>query len=260
MPDVIALQEVSPSTVEQFHRKLLDIGLTNSLHSFDLSANTNLPKNRSLGVMIASRFPIIESERANTPWAEKSLSATLQLDNQLVDLHSAYIPPGSSNGWMKIDTIEAVVERVLQPSGNLKILCGDFNCPQKELDDGTIITWGQKIGSNGSTRMSNIWQGQPVARWDDAERSLFTKLADSDIKDVYRQLNGFSADGYSWVLSRKDKKFKRRYDHVFASGKLNPNNCEYLHEPRMTGLSDHSPILVDFNISINGAIQGSANE
>lgn len=247
MPDVVALQEVTATTAKQLQENLSEIGLPHSLHSFQLDADTDLPKNRSLGVMIASRFPMVEMDRANVPWAEKSLSVALQLKSQTIDLHSAYIPPGSSNGWVKIETIEAVVKRVLEHSENPKILCGDFNCPQKELDDGTIITWGQELCADGPAKISNFWRGRPTIRWDDAERSLFTTLTDNGIRDVYRKLNGPKAKGYSWVLTRKGSEFRRRYDHVFATNLLKPVSCDYLHEPRLAGLSDHSPILVDFD-------------
>jgi hypothetical protein len=39
----------------------------------------------------------------------------------------------------------------------------------------------------------------------------------------------------------------RRFDRVFASTALNARGCRYLHEFRQKGLSDHSPIEVDFN-------------
>jgi exonuclease III len=247
IPDVVALQEVTPETANKLKTNLSDIGLIHSLHSFSSSTGNSLPKNRSLGVMIASRFSITESTRASTPWAEKTLSVALHLDSQDIDLHSAYIPPGSSNGWIKIDTIEGVVNRVLEPSKNLKILCGDFNCPQRELTNGTVITWGQKIKSDGSTKIPAHWNGQPGTRWVAVEESLFTTLAEQGIKDVYRKLNGFDSNGFSWVLTRKGKEFQRRYDHVFAAESLNPTYCDYVHEPRLAGYSDHSPILVDFN-------------
>lgn len=61
------------------------------------------PKNRSYGVLIASRFPIHPIEAITPPWPEKALSVLLEAPNRAVDIHTVYIPPGSSNGWIKVE-------------------------------------------------------------------------------------------------------------------------------------------------------------
>ena len=74
-------------------------------------------------------------------------------------------------------------------------------------------------------------------------------LSKFDLPDVYRTLNGWDAQGYSWVPIRREKKYKgRRFDHVFASSSLNAVACRYISEAREQGLSDHSPIEADFDI------------
>lgn len=246
-PDIVALQEVTPSTIDLLSEGLSAFGLENSVCSISAHVDNTMSENRSYGVLIASRFPVKETKQATTPWREKTLSTAVQVDDQWIDVHTAYIPPGSSNGWVKIETIEGIVVRVLQPSQNSKILCGDFNCPQLELEDGTIITWGQKVHKDGSVRIPKRWRGDDGSRWDNAERSLFTILADNGISDVYRLLNGYSGNGFSWAMKRKGNEFLRRYDHVFASRELKPILCDYLHEPRLNGLSDHAAILVEFD-------------
>jgi exodeoxyribonuclease III len=60
--------------------------------------------------------------------------------------------------------------------------------------------------------------------------------------DAFRRLHP-EAREYSWVGRTGDG---YRYDHAFCSTALAPHllACDYLHEPRATGLSDHSGLTV----------------
>jgi hypothetical protein len=71
-------------------------------------------------------------------------------------------------------------------------------------------------------------------------------LAEHDLAGVFRQLNGYSATDASWIARRGEQRWPRRYDHVFASRRLAPAGCRYLHGWREHGLSDHSAIEADF--------------
>src|SRR5262249_13879282 len=137
--------------------------------------------------------------------------------------------------------------------GRRRILCGDFNTPRLELDDGRIVTWGQILSTSGEIRMGRKWKSppdqpeRPPDRWDRAERAILEGLAEFDLPDVYRLLNGKAAGDYSWYWRAKGKRIGRRFDHVFASRQLNPVMCQYVHEWRESGMSDHSAIEVLFN-------------
>ena len=72
------------------------------------------------------------------------------------------------------------------------------------------------------------------------------RLAEHDLADVFRALNGSSATDISWLARRGGRSSGRRYDHVFASQRLTPTACRYRHEWREQRLSDHSAIEVDF--------------
>src|SRR5437763_497727 len=61
-----------------------------------------------------------------------------------------------------------------------------------------------------------------------------------------RRLWATDAPDASWVLRRDGKETGRRYDHVFASARLNATRCAYLHHLRESGLSDHAAIEADF--------------
>jgi exonuclease III len=74
------------------------------------------------------------------------------------------------------------------------------------------------------------------------------ELADLGLVDVYRSLHGFG-DAYSWVLRRKGREVRRRFDHVFSD--LRVSSCEYDHAPRLEGLSDHSVLEVELGPGAN---------
>ena len=68
-----------------------------------------------------------------------------------------------------------------------------------------------------------------------------------DLPDVFRLLHGYEIQEFSIAMNHKGKITRRRFDHVFASKILNPSSCQYLHEWREQGMSDHSPLEVDFS-------------
>jgi endonuclease/exonuclease/phosphatase family metal-dependent hydrolase len=55
-----------------------------------------------------------------------------------------------------------------------------------------------------------------------------------------------SQDAFGFQMKHKATITRRRFDHVFASQELNVVRCEYLDEPRSSGLSDHCPMEVEF--------------
>ena len=95
------------------------------------------------------------------------------------------------------------------------------------------------------------FRGGSGERWDAGERNVLQGLAEFGLRDAYRMMNPYGGDAdYSWVLSGKEVSRNRRFDHVFASPDLKPVACRYLHEARERGLSDHSPILAEFEIQV----------
>ena len=133
--------------------------------------------------------------------------------------------------------------------GNAKketqILCGDFNTPQLENEKFGVITWGQKLNKNYEPVIKKKIRGADGNLWDAGERSLFVKLHDHGIVETFRQANPNDYNSYSWIFRRKDKLFKRRFDHFFASNTLAVVSCDYLHPPPK--LSDHLPICAEYS-------------
>lgn len=252
VPDVIALQEVSPRTFAVWQTTLPGIGLPFVRSSLpDRLAGT---RKRHLGVLIASRFPLGEcvGPVAQCPWEEKSLSLIVESPFGPIALHAVHVPPGSSNGWVKVETLEAISGALARHHHTPTILAGDFNTPQCELADGTVITWAQRVNKEGRPVLRKTIRGGSGQRWDSAERDVLVGLREFGLRDVFRALHGYEVQAASWVLNRKGMSVGRRFDHVFASPELLARRCEYLHGARTSRLSDHAALEVDFGPEISG--------
>ena len=62
-----------------------------------------------------------------------------------------------------------------------------------------------------------------------AERSVVLGLGEHDLPDVFRALNGYTATDASWLARSGGQSGGRRYDHIFASRRLAPTACRYVH-------------------------------
>lgn len=253
-PDLVALQEVLPSTAARWREQLAHRGLPYSVDSFALqSGPPGRTRRRHYGQVLASHWPLspLPPTAFPVPWPERVLSAMLESPWGAIELHTTGIPPGVSHGWLKVEMFEGIYACLARPTHCARLLCGDLNTPQAESADGRSTTWGQVITTNGSVR---IWRTKrdPYGRidtgdrWDAAERSVLAGLAQFDLHDIFRALHGYGVQEWSWYWKGKGRRIGRRFDHVFASQRLHAVQCQYLHAYRETGLSDHSPIEVDF--------------
>ena len=162
-------------------------------------------------------------------------------------MHNAHIPPGSSNGWLKITALRDIYLALAHKSELPRVLCGDFNTPQAELTDGQVVTWAQRLRSSGTWHIARRVRDGSGKEWDEAERAVLTGLGQFDLEDCFRALHDYGRQEHSWYFRGAGKRIGRRFDHVFASPGLRARSCEYLHGPRLGDLSDHSPIEVDFD-------------
>ncbi|MFW6116734.1 MAG: endonuclease/exonuclease/phosphatase family protein [bacterium] len=239
-PDVIALQEVRLNALNNFKKLLPDLGLRHTVESVNLAVEHD----RVYGELIASRWPVkcIPTTDEQTPYPERVLSARIDSPWGGIELHTAHVVPGSSCGWKKIDMFEGIYRRLARESATPRILCGDFNSPQLETPDGRLVTWGQKIKPNGEVVVQDGYED-----WDAGERGVLEGLAKYDLADVFRRINGYEVDAFSWRMKRKGKVVaERRFDHIFASSDLNPVECRYIYDPLDHGLSDHAAMEAFF--------------
>lgn len=242
--DVVALQEVRVSSMRNFERILPELGLPYMEETTHLAEQYD----RRYGVLFASRWPLkrISSIETKVPYPERVLSVMIDSPWGELELHTAHIVPGSSRGWKKIEMFEGIYQCLAHYSDNLRILCGDFNAPQAETSNGRIITWGQNMRAGGEIE---IYKG--YERWDSGERSVLEDLAEYDLADVFRRLNGYNVEGYSWFMKRKGEvTVKRRFDHIFASRALRAVECRYLEHVVKQDLSDHAAIEAVFEPNV----------
>ncbi len=231
-PHIVALQEITATTLPLWRSEVESRGY-NVLASLDLAEERNLLEGRRLSVILASKWAMrtLPPAEFSIPWMERIISAVVEPPWGEIECHNVHLPAGVSHGYIKVETFEGIYQRLSRPAERPRILCGDFNSPQTEREDGATVPFG----SNNP-------------RWSAAELSVIRGLADHDLQDVYRKLHGYRKQEQSWVMKRKDKYHGRRFDHVFASSDLRAASCRYLHDLREEGLSDHSPIEVTFEI------------
>jgi exonuclease III len=230
-PDILALQEVTVGNISAYRRDLPSLGLEHILDSFELAFDPGLLKGpRRYGELIASRYPLtaLEPWAGDLPWPERVLSALVHAPSGDVELHATHVPPGVSHGWLKIEHFEGISARLALTCPRPRILCGDFNSPKSEAGDGTVTTFGTD------------------GRWVRGERGVIVGLRAFDLPDVYRDLNGYEVEEFSWYWKGRGKQIGRRFDHIFASASLGASSCSYEHGSREAGLSDHSAIVTIF--------------
>ena len=247
-PDIVALQEIIMSSDKKF-KELLKNNYPYIVSSFDLVEDKSvLSKKRMFGEIIASKFPLEVQDPNNidVPWKERVLSAKVILKNHKINFHTTHIPPGSQNGWIKIETLEGIYNHLVNTKESLNILCGDFNAPKDEDLSKGLITFAQRINKKGDLKTPLNFRKGDGNRWDEGERNIFLELEKCGMKDSFRSLYSYKIRDFSWQFKRKDKILKRRFDHFFASNKFRVLTAKYLHNEKK--LSDHSPMLVEYGI------------
>lgn len=248
-PDIVALQEVTRTTVAPLSAGLAQVGLIHITDSFGLAPpDAVLTGSRRYGELIASRWPLraLPPAALTLPWPERLLSALIASPAGEIACHTTYVPTGGSNGRIKIDTLDGLYQHLAVAHSGHRILCGDLNAPQIELPDGSVATWGQAIRRDGTIGGWRKWGGQTGQEWDRAERAIVTGLAAYDLADTFRAVHGYAVTDNSWFWVRRGKQGGYRLDHTFASASLRAVHAEYLHAFRKDRLSDHSPMAVEF--------------
>ena len=78
-------------------------------------------------------------------------------------------------------------------------------------------------------------------RWDRAELSLILGLGPYGFRDAFRSLHGFDRHELSWEWPRWGGGY--RLDHMLVTAEVEIDSCDYMHEWREAGLSDHSALV-----------------
>lgn len=200
------------------------------------------------GQIIATNldYQPLDPKNFNIPWNERVLSVLINIRDYNLNFHTTHIPPGSSNGWIKIETLEGIYNRILELKDELNILCGDFNTPKEEDLVYGLMTFAQRLTNKGELKTKVKLRGGNGERWDRGERNILLKLNELGMEDSFRKLYSYKIKEFSWTFKNRDKIIKRRFDHFFASKKFKVISINYLHQFKK--LSDHSPLIVKYKI------------
>jgi endonuclease/exonuclease/phosphatase family metal-dependent hydrolase len=140
-PDVVLLQEVTArgGVPARLAARLRDAGLI-GFH-FSGSARSAKP----YGNVIASRFavqPVRARLAPAPPWPQLLARAVIDTPRGSIEAISVHMPNGSTYGWKKIDTFEALGSILAHRYRAPLIVGGDFNEPQSIGPGNQIISFG----------------------------------------------------------------------------------------------------------------------
>jgi endonuclease/exonuclease/phosphatase family metal-dependent hydrolase len=242
VPDILTLQEVTVEQADAFRERLREMGLLYVLYS-GRAARTE----KRYGNLIASRWPVESvdagSLKAAFPWPQLVAYAVIKMAGCPVHVITAHVPNGAGNGWAKIDTFRALAKIVRGAKGSPCILTGDFNEPQFAIEGNRIVTFGQEPTPNGKYRCWNQWSFKGRSgtgeEWDSAVRWFFEDREDHGLRHAFWEAAGPGTMAPSHI-SRGNPRW---FDHIFISGGFQVESCDYLHDVRLKGFSDHSALL-----------------
>jgi exonuclease III len=229
--DVVALQEIRLSSLAAWREELRARGYEHVVSGLDAHDPGVQPApDRRLGVLVAARTPLAPAPQPVLPWQERVLAVTVD-GVELLNLHA---PISTKAEQVKVRTLEAVFEHLAAPSAAARVFVGDLNTPQYESREGEVSSFAR-------TRSGRI-RPSYGERHDAAELSVVVGLLEHGYVDAFRALHGYGRRDRSWMYGHG--KMGYRLDHVLVRG-LSVAACDYRHDLRERGLSDHSAIWAE---------------
>ena len=226
--DVIILTEVKVSAgcllIEDsfdFLSTLLDDSSITKLHIF-------FPKSKTgdLGVMVLSRYPILESCSCfedNHCFYSRCADVVIDCQGEKIGILGLYVPSRNATQekiLRKSQFIKEIVQYIRTKKSSIAlpyIVCGDFNILERHHVPhyGNFKSW---------------------------EYDFYDFFQDVGFIDAFR-LKHPTNNEYSWV-GRTDNGY--RYDHCFLSTELAKyiDICKYIHETRKIPITDHSALFI----------------
>lgn len=220
-PDVLALQEVTPGNWRVLRQFLDSDGWKYVETVCDIPPPPQrAPRGpRRYGLVIASRVAPRQAHITERgPWPERILAAELDLSPCLLRVITAHVPPGSTNGQVKVQVLTAVAKELREHRHVASVFVGDLNAPQEELPGPSpgspprIVTWAESRDGDKVTLAT--FRGSSGATWDRAERILTqASVGELGFRDVYRALHPNLPDphGFSWCERTQSGSVKRPF-------------------------------------------------
>ena len=228
--DVLCLQEVTPSTRVRWEKALADQGLHVAASECPYPARGS----RRFGVLIASCRPLETLPVLDIPWVERHLAIRTAVDGGELEVHTVHAPLSNKLGQVKVLTLEAIYETLATAGGLPRVLAGDLNTPRYESREGEVISFARTASGRLRPELGE--------RHDRAELALITGLPARGWRDAFRALHGYERRDRSW-FQRGGTGY--RLDHILVSPELSPRACDYLHNVREDGLSDHAAMWAE---------------
>lgn len=225
--DVLCLQEVSPTSAPRWLEALRERGLHVALSEWPAAPRE---PTRRLATLIASRAPLEVLPPIGIPWPERHLAARTLLGAVACEVHCLHAPTSQKDEQVKVRTLEAVAAALQAPAELPRVVAGDFNTPRYESREGEILTFAR----TSAARLRPAY-GE---RHDRAELLLIDALPRAGWSDAFRALHGYARRDRSWKGYHRGPGY--RLDHIVLSPGLEALACDYVHEWRELGLSDHS--------------------
>jgi len=185
--------------------------LVTALHALGYRhATTLVPPPSRNGVLVAARRPFREHGAVDVGLPEPY--RMVNVDFATFRLLGIYMP----NLLAKIPYWEALIAALSSPSTNRALAIGDFNTCRAYLDEAGAI---------------------------DATAHYMDAIEQIGFRDLWRHRYPDRHE-YSWFSTRNNG---FRIDHAFLSQELAAcaGSVHYSHEERITGISDHSPLILE---------------
>lgn len=252
--DIVLLQEVKHEAAGGFLASLARSGCNHSAYSGSPS-----DEHKRYGNVIASRWSVSAMARGWAPamrWPQLALRSVVRTPRGDIEIFNVHIPNGRGNGWDKVYSLEALADALDGADHGARVLGGDFNEPQTILPNGQLVTWGQRLDADGSTRLGRRSSGGAPPGWftDKEGRSHDLQRWDSAVRRIFEG----SAHGLRHVRAIADSDPQglpvthivqgkpRFFDHLFVSSHLRADRYEYVDSVRENlQYSDHSAVYVD---------------
>jgi exodeoxyribonuclease III len=234
--DVVALQEVRVTSMGAWRAKLNALGYEHVRTTFDeRDPFVKQEPDRRLGVLLAAHGPIDPIDAPEIPWPERLMAARVWVRGEPIEIFNLHSPISQKPNQVKVRTLEAVAAHIAAPSDTPRVVCGDFNTPQYESRDGEVSSFAR-------TRAGKL-RPDYGERHDQAELGIVVGITQHGFEDAFRTLHGYLRRDRSWLYPHG--KMGYRLDHIFARG-LKVLECDYRHDWRDRGLSDHAAIWALF--------------
>lgn len=228
--DLLCLQEVTRTTAPLWSKALEALGYSVALSEIPPGA----ARGRRLGALVAGPSPLAVVKTKGLPWPERHLCVRAQIDGLETEIHVVHAPLSDKPDRAKVLTLERVFE-MATAGDRPRIIAGDLNTPQYESREGEISTFAR-------TRSGLLRNGRDE-RHDRAELALLSELPARGWRDAFRSVHGYGRRDRSWAYPNRS--FGYRLDHILLSPHFTAIACDYVHDLRDEGLSDHSAIWAE---------------